>query len=36
MTFGNAFGLSLYGGTLEARAKAPLANGTTERVALGS
>jgi hypothetical protein len=36
MTFGNAFGLSLYGGTPEARAKAPLANGTTERVALGS
>ena len=32
MTFGNAFGLSLYGGTPEARAKAPPASATPERV----
>jgi DNA recombination protein Rad52 len=33
MTFGNAFGLSLYGGTPEARAKASPASGMPERVA---
>jgi hypothetical protein len=33
MTFGNAFGLSLYGGTPEARAKASLASGMPEPVA---